>query len=184
MFYHRATPWPLNTVTAQALRGLWTGSSDCIDSSLPRVQYYAWETPKPHKRRVASSCWERANRWKMPSDFSPAAKITYLLPRATRKKESQLLITPHIYFRDRLLTWEWLLEVSIFSWDLSLASLAASFTSWNFSANWTCRTVIRTDFNLIPSHTQQSPLLFCIHFKPLNSVQTAENLYLSLKWNR
>lgn len=33
------------------------------------------------------------------------------------------------------LTWEWLLEVSIFSWDLSLASLAASFTSWNFSAN-------------------------------------------------
>lgn len=34
------------------------------------------------------------------------------------------------------LTWEWLLNVSTFSWDLSFASLAASFTSWNFSANW------------------------------------------------
>lgn len=32
-------------------------------------------------------------------------------------------------------TWEWLLNVSTFSWDLSFASLAASFTSWNFSAN-------------------------------------------------
>lgn len=41
--------------------------------------------------------------------------------------------------------------------------------------------LIRTDFNLIPSHTQQPPLLFCIHFKPINSVQMAENLYLSLK---
>lgn len=39
--------------------------------------------------------------------------------------------------RDRgtAFTWEWLFSVSTLSWDLSLASLAASLTSWNFSAN-------------------------------------------------
>lgn len=42
----------------------------------------------------------------------------------------------HAGIKAKLQTWEWLLEVSVFSWDLSLASLAASFTSWNFSANW------------------------------------------------
>lgn len=40
------------------------------------------------------------------------------------------------YGTEILFTWEWLLNVSTFSWDLSLASLACSFTSWNFSANW------------------------------------------------
>lgn len=163
--------------------------SDCRSSSWARtrwlrlhqwlsskIQYHTWDIPSLMNTCHLYLTESRliVERKKIPSEY-PAAKITHFLPEVTRSKESQLLITLRcISGTNDLLTWEWLLEVSVFSWDLSLASLAASLTSWNFSANWTYGTVIRTYFNLIRGHIQYLPLLFCIHVKPINSVQMAE----------
>ena len=66
------------------------------------------------------------------------ARLDTMSPRTPHIKASErtkALVKPGDQATWEGPTWEWLLEVSIFSWDLSLASFAASFTSRNFSAN-------------------------------------------------
>ena len=110
----------------------------------------------------------------------PTVKICSFLSKVTGTK-SQSLITL-IYFTGKLLTWEWLLEVSIFSWDLSLASLAASFTSWNFSANWTWRRIIRGFLNFIYGWYSE-PTFIILHSFEVNKfcINPGKRFYLRFK---